>query len=136
MGFKKIDFVDVTDLEKYKFVLVAEDEVAVRTLIAGGGVTDAGFTEVLKVNTIEVDTSAQELTAGESVTQLLSIFNTSETETLYYGDANTVTADRALGTTAGWEIGPLETENLPIAYGKSLWLISTDTIVVKVRELG
>ena len=136
MGFKKIDFVDVTDLEKYKFVLVAEDEVAVRTLIAGGGVTDAGFTEVLKINTIEVDTSAQELTAGESVTQLLSIFNTSETETLYYGDANTVTADRVLGTTAGWEIGPLETENLPIAYGKSLWLISTDTIVVKVRELG
>jgi len=130
----------VKDREFQKFCEV-NGETAVRTCttIEGGlevESTPSGLQNDFKTTTMNVGDVAIPIPATPlSDRNSLSIANLDETETLYIGDSN-VTADRVIGSTAGWEIGAGETLNFDvkdtiIIYGRCE---TGKTILVKVLE--
>jgi hypothetical protein len=68
----------------------------------------------------------------------ISIVNLSGADTLYIGEAATVTADRALGVTAGWEVGPGESFNVDITDDIAIYGVAEagKTITIKVLEIS
>lgn len=65
----------------------------------------------------------------------MDFVNLSETVIVYSGRAATVTADRIVGGTGGWEIGPGEGDNFSLGGGVRPWLIveAGKTAVIKIR---
>lgn len=102
-----------------------------------GTLTTSGLSTALSITTLNVSTTALKLPATPLVNRNnIMIHNLSTTETLYIGNSN-VTADRALGTTAGFEIGPDSFISIDITddieiYGR----VASGTIKVKVMEFA
>jgi hypothetical protein len=67
----------------------------------------------------------------------ISIANLSTTDTLYIGNTGVV-ADRSIGITAGWEIGPQETYNTDIKDTIIIYGLAATgkTIRVKIQEIS
>jgi len=96
------------------------------------GLSTAFIPTTMQVSTTAIKLPTTPLTARNHI----SIFNTSETETLYLGNSD-VTADRALGTTAGAEIQPLGSFNIDITDSIELYgIVATGSIVVKIYEVA
>lgn len=129
----------VRDREFQKFCEVG-GQTAVRTCttIEGGTVesTPSGLQNDFRTTTMLIgDVAAPIPATALSDRNSLSIANLDLAETLYIGDSN-VTADRVVGITSGWEVGPGETLNFDvkdtiIIYGRAE---SGKSIMVKVLE--
>lgn len=129
----------INTLEKEKFDLNDDGEVIVRTQIAGGNINavPSGLRTALRTTTLQISTTAIKLPATPLANRnSISIFNKSETETIYIGQDNTVTADTVAGVTSGWEIPPLGTLNVDITDEVELWGITTGTFLIKILELA
>lgn len=127
------------DREREKFE-EHEGKTKVRTLthIEGGivNVSPSGLQNSFRTTTMNISDVAAPIPALPLTDRnSLSIANLDEQETVYIGDLN-VTADRGIGNTAGWEIGPGETLNFDvkdtiILYGRAE---AGKTILIKVLE--
>ena len=131
----------VKDREYNKFGLNSNDEVCVRTCteITGGSVdtTPQGIAGPFLITTMQVGDTATALPASPLTDRkAFAIANLSEVNTLYVGPTNSVVASRALGTSAGWEIGPGETANFDYDDAVSVFGIveSGKTIIIKIFE--
>lgn len=102
-----------------------------------GEVTPSGLHVAGRVTTMAVSTSAVALPATALTNRnAISVTNLSTSQTLFIGFSSSVTADRAIGTNAGWEIGPNEGFNLDIKDNIVIYGISTGSITVKIMELS
>lgn len=129
----------IRDREFQKFCEV-NGETAVRTCttLEGGTIdaTPSGLQNDFRTTTMLIGDVAASIPATPlSDRNSLSIANLDLAETLYIGDSN-VTADRVVGITSGWEVGPGETLNFDvkdtiIIYGRAE---SGKSIMVKVLE--
>lgn len=129
----------IKDREFQKFCEVG-GQTAVRTCttIEGGSIdsTPSGLQNSFRTTTMLIGDVAAPIPATPlSDRNSLSIANLDSAETLYIGDSN-VTANRVVGTTSGWEVGPGETLNFDvkdtiIIYGRAE---SGKSIMVKVLE--
>ena len=123
------------NLERARFLYDAEGNVAVR-VDARGTFSVSGLNVEIKTTTMNVGTTAVKLPATPlSGRNSISIYNLSETDILYIGKSD-VTADRAIGTTAGFEIPPEGIWNIDITdaieiYGRT----ASFTIKVIVTEI-
>lgn len=101
-------------------------------------VTTPGLTVSIRTTTMNVTDVATALPAAALANRnAISVVNLDPVEILYVGNV-TVTANRAIGTTAGWEIGPLEGFNLDVTdsiilYGRAE---AGKTILVKILEIS
>jgi len=129
--------VNINTREFQKFCLNSENLTAVRTCteINGGNIT-INSPKSRRVTTMQVgDTEVKVPTTPYTNRISISIANLSETDTLYLGNTG-VTADRTLGTNAGWEIGPEESFNENIDPSDDIYCIAPTgkTILIKVME--
>jgi len=98
----------------------------------------AGLTNAFRITTMTVPDTATALPATPLTDRVaISVTNLDATEILYIGNSD-VTADRALGTTAGWEVGPGESFNVDVTdsiiiYGRAE---ASQTILIKVLEIS
>ena len=103
-----------------------------------GTFSPSGLSVDFRITTMNVPDTATAIPAVALADRVaMSITNLDAVEILYLGKI-TVTADRVLGTTAGWEVGPGESFNVDIAdsiviYGRAE---ATKTILVKVLEIS
>lgn len=100
--------------------------------------TSPGLTQSIKTTTMNVTDVATALPAAPLLNRnAIAIVNLHATETLYIGNA-TVTADRAIGNTAGWEVPPQEGFNLDVTDTIVLYGIAEagETILVKIMEIA
>lgn len=111
-------------------------------VIAGSGVTGSftlsGLRTDFEVTTQDVtDTAAKMPATPLTDRNSISIVNLSATDTLYIGKS-TVTADSVIGTTSGWEVGPLEGFNTDITDEIELWgrAEAGKTVRIKILELA
>lgn len=98
------------------------------------GLKVSGRNTTMDVSDVAITLPAAPLTARNS----LSLTNLSTVDTLYIGFASNVTPDRALGTTAGWEVGPNEGFNLDIQDNILIYGITEagKTVRIKIMELA
>lgn len=99
----------------------------------------SGLFTAMRITTLNVtDTAAALPPAALTDRNSITITNLSSTDTIYISSSNTVTANRALGTTAGHEIGPLESFNINITDAIILYAIAETgkTILTKVMEVA
>lgn len=124
---------------------VSGDKFALDVSIAGstgsitGEFTPTGLKVEGKVTTMLVtDTVTAIPLLPLSERNSISLTNLSTIDTLYVGFHTGITADQALGTTAGWEVGPQEGFNLDIQDDVILYGITETgkTIKIKVMELA
>lgn len=102
-----------------------------------GDITPSGLHVAGRVTTMSVSTSAVALPATALTNRnAISVTNLSTSQTLFIGFSSSVTADRAIGTNAGWEIGPNEGFNLDIKDNIVIYGISAGSITVKIMELS
>ncbi len=108
-----------------------------RRTTAKGEFKPEGMTE-WRITTLEV-TSSQTPLPSTAFTdrRSLTVFNASESDVLYIGSTG-ITADRVLGTTAGWEIQPNSSINIDFAADVTIYGIaeSGKTILVKIMEIA
>lgn len=126
-----------------KFDLNSSNETAVRVIaeIVGavlGSFTPSGLTVGGVTNCFDITTTASALPATPQVGRNhILIHNTHETEILYVGFSSSVTADRAVGSTAGKEIYPGEEWGTDISDDIILYgICATGPIRVKTTELA
>lgn len=125
--------------EDRKFVEDSDGKVAVNTVSeVSGEIKFSGLSEAMLTTTMQVSGTAVMLPPTALTNRnSLSIFNKSETETLYIGQTNAVTADSVVGTKSGWEIGPQENLNIDITNDIVLYGITEGaTILVKINEMA
>ena len=127
------DALDV--LEKAKFGIDGDDHVFVRTT-ARGTFTPSGLTIGGRVTCMQVSTSVIPLpTSPLANRNAISITNLDDTKTLYVGYHSGITADRAIGTNAGWEVPPNETFNKDITDNIIIYgVVASGTILIKIDE--
>jgi len=129
-------FRTIEDREHRKF----EDlngEVAVRTT-ASGTFSFSGLSEDYEITTQTITSVAGKIPAvpmdGRNT---IIIHNTDTTNTIYIGKS-TVTADRAIGTTAGWELTPDSYFSIDIGSGSAVDLYAIcaagQTALIKIFE--
>lgn len=100
--------------------------------------TPSGLATDFRITTMTVPDTATAIPATALSNRVaLSITNLDAVEVLYLGKS-TVTADQAIGTTAGWEVGPSESFNVDIAdslviFGRAE---TGKTILIKVLEIS
>lgn len=105
---------------------------------ATGEFTMSGLSEAIRTTTMTVGDTATALPATALANRnSITIVNYSATEILYIGGP-TVTADRVIGITSGYEVNPGEGFNLDITedivlYGRAE---SGQSILVKITELA
>lgn len=102
------------------------------------GTTASGLANDFVTTTMNVTDIAAPVPASALSSRVaLTITNLDGVETLYLGKS-TVTADRAIGTTAGWEVGPNESFNVDISDALVLYGIAEagKTILIKVLEIS
>jgi len=111
-------------------------------IIAGsitGTFTPSGLTVAGSVKTLDISSTAIAIPATAlSMRNSLSLTNLSLVDILYVGFTASVTADRALGSNAGWEVGPNEGFNLDIKDNIVIYGITEvgKTVRVKIMELA
>lgn len=106
------DKLALKDRDYQGFTLDDDGYVARRTL-SKGEFTVSGLSKGLLITTMLVlDTAIAIPSTPLADRNTISLINLG-TNTIYLGGA-TVTADRAIGTTAGWEIGPNEGINFDV----------------------
>jgi len=125
----------------------AEKKFAADVNVMGGSI-DAEFSGTVSISGLRIRMRTTTMMVTDVATAIppvaladrnaITITNFDPTEILYLADNNLVTADRALGTTAGHEINPEESFNLDIAdtitlFGRCEPGIS---ILIKVTELA
>lgn len=101
-------------------------------------VTTPGLTVSIKTTTMTVTDVATALPAVPLVNRnAMSVVNLDAAEVLYIGNA-TVTANRVIGTTAGWEIPAQEGFNLDVTDSIVIYGIAEagKTILVKILEIA
>ena len=121
-------------LEHKKFGINSSNEVYVRTETLGEFLPE-GMVD-FAITTQDITDVASKLPSSPlGGRRSISILNTSTNETLYWGKSN-ITADNVVGTTSGWEIGPLGIENILLAADIDIYAIteSGKTIRVKIIE--
>jgi hypothetical protein len=104
----------------------------------GGKVTSSGLSIDYTITTMTVTDVAAALPATNlTLRNAVAITNLDVAETLYIGKA-TVTANRAAGTTAGWEVGPGETFQVDITDSLSLYgrAEAGKSILIKILEVA
>lgn len=118
-------------------------DVGLDVNIIGGSVTgeftQTGLFVAGKNTTMNVTDVATALpTTPLSGRNSMAITNLSTSDTLYIGFSTSVTADRALGNNAGWEIGVSEGFNIDIQDNIIIYAIAETgkTIKIKVMELA
>jgi hypothetical protein len=131
------------DREHDKFTLNKNNDTAVRTVteISGGTIdtVPSGLNEGFRVTTMNVTDVAGAIPPTALANRnAISIVNLDEAETIYCGPTLGVTADRSLGTTAGFEVGPNESFNLDVTDVISIFAIaeSGKTVKIKVLEIA
>ena len=105
---------------------------------ATGTFSLTGLNNALRVTTMNVgDTETALPATALSNRNSIIIHNTDTTNTLYIGPTG-VTADQALGTTAGLEVGPQSYFNIDITEDIVLYGIAEtgNTLLVKVTEVA
>lgn len=113
------------------------NQVSVSGIVSGSftpqGLHVAGRVTTMNVTSVATTLPAVALTGRNS----LSVVNLSSF-VLYINYISSVTADRTIGTNAGWEINPNEGFNLDITDSIFVYAIaaSGQTILVKVTELA
>ena len=127
----------ITDREYDKFAENTSGETAVRT-ISEGDFNLSGLRNGFIVTTFEVGTTATQIPpTTQTDRNSIIIYNTSTTETLYLGPANTVEANDNNGTLAGWPIAPRSFFSTDVTDGIDFWgITSTSTIKVQVMEVS
>lgn len=124
---------------------ISGDKFAIDVSIAGstgtltGDFTPSGLKTAGRITTMNVtDTVTLLPTTNLTARNSLSITNLSAGDTLYVGFSNLVTADRTLGTNAGWEVGPNEGLNFDITDDIDIYGIAEagKTVLVKIMELA
>lgn len=118
--------------------LETDDGKYYRRVKATGAFSTTGLSTAMEVTTMTVGTTPTKIPATPlSGRNSISIHNISDTETLYISTKATVTADRTIGTTAGWEVFPESIYNIDITDGIELYgVVGTGTITVKVMEVA
>lgn len=111
--------------------------------ILAGSITgefhQTGLNVAGKNTTMYVTDTATKLPAvALSLRNSMGVTNLSPTATLYLGFSTAVTADRAVGNNAGWEVGPNEGFQLDIRDNIPLYGIAEtgQTILIKIMELA
>ena len=108
-----------------------------RRTTAKGEFKPEGMTD-WRITTLEVTSSQTPLPSiAFTDRRSLTVFNASETDVLYIGSIG-VTANRVIGTTAGWEIQPNSSINIDFAADVTIYGIaeSSKTILVKIMEIA
>lgn len=129
-----VDLVDVTDING-KIGL----DVNVLNDTLTGEFTQTGLKTQGKITTLDITDTVSPIPATALVGRnSLSLTNLSTTDTLYVGFNTNVTASRALGVNAGWEVGPNEGFNLDIQDDIIIYGITETgvTVRVKIMELA
>lgn len=126
------------DLEKDKFDLNDAGEVIVRTS-ASGVIQPIGLQTAGRNYTMNVSTSAVALPSLGPLTDrnALAIHNLDDTNTLYVGFDNTVTADSTPGSqTSGWPVYPGATLQFDLTDDVVIYGIASTTIKIIIMELA
>ena len=140
MAVKFQDDRNINELEKSKFCKDSNDDIAVRGCNeVSGTVIAGGFKIEQKITTANVTATSGAIPSGGnlSLRNAISIQNLSEIDTVYIGNSDVV-AGRGLGTTAGWEIGPLESLNETVTDAITYYAVADTgkTVLVKIREIA
>jgi hypothetical protein len=104
-----------------------------------GTFTPSGLKTAGKITTVQITDTATALPSTPlTARNAIAISNLSTSQTLYIGFSNSVTADRSIGTNAGWEIGPLEGFNLDITDSVVIYGITASgmSALIKILELS
>ena len=127
------------DDDKNSFIDDSSGNVARNVTFSGGiSAVPSGLRNGLRITTMDVgDTQTALPVSPLSDRNAISIVNLSTTDTLYIGNTGVV-ADRSIGITAGWEIGPQETYNTDIKDTIIIYGIAAagKTIRVKIQEIS
>lgn len=98
-------------------------------------ITQAGLSNDFRITTMDVTDVATLLPAVALASRVaISISNLDVAEILYIGKIN-VTADRVIGTTSGWEVGPGESFNLDVSDTINLYGITETGVTLRVKIL-
>lgn len=102
-----------------------------------GAVVPAGLRTAGRITTMLVGVTAVQLPATALANRnAMSITNLSS-QILYIGFDASVTADSAIGTTAGWEVGIGEGFNIDITNNIPLYgIVASGTALIKIMELS
>jgi hypothetical protein len=127
--------IDRGDREYQKF---AWDTILGTVVKVIGNFSQAGLRVGMSITTFDVGDVAVALPpTAKPGRNAMSVANLSDTDTLYVGNSD-VTADRAVGTTAGFEVGPGENINFDVTDAVLVYArcATGKTIRVKVMELA
>lgn len=116
----------------------SEDGTGRRALHVKGNFKLTGLNIGMRTTTMEIGDTPEAIPATAfPFRNAIAVLNLSEADTLYIGD-ETVTSGRALGTSAGWEVGPNEAFNVDVTDGVTVWGVAPagKTILVKVLEIA
>jgi hypothetical protein len=104
--------------------------------VAIGDVNIKAPTGPFRVQVFTVTTTATDFIPIPLVDRVsISIRNKSATQTVYFGEDNTITADDT--ATGGWEIGPGEDFNIDLNDTNAFYLMtSSGTATVKILEIA
>ena len=121
----------------------ATDKFGMDVNVLGGTVTGelspTGLKNGGRMTTMEVtDTATMLPPVALTGRNSMKVTNLSTTETMYVGFDALVTADRAIGNTAGDELGPNEAINFDVTDEVPIYAIaeSGKTILIKIMELA
>jgi hypothetical protein len=123
------------EYEKFGWDAELGTVVKVLTKIFGGELTIISPVDFYVSTELVTSTPAQFPSVMPANAVAMDFVNLSETDIVYSGRNNSVTADRTVGSNGGWEIGPGEGDNFSLGGGNRPWLVtpSGKTAVIKVR---
>jgi hypothetical protein len=123
------------EYEKFTWDAELGTVVKVLTKIFGGELTIISPVDFYVSTELVTDTAAQFPSTMPANAVAMDFTNLSETDTVYSGRSSAVTADRIVGGTGGWEIGPGEGDNFSLGGGNRPWLITPTgkTAIIKIR---
>lgn len=99
-----------------------------------GEIVPAGVEEAFLVTTLEVtDTAATIPSTALSNRKSIVIRNLSTTDSIFIGPTSSVIAGDAIGTNAGWDVGPNESFNVDFANAIEIYAIAEAGKTVKVK---
>jgi hypothetical protein len=137
-AIRKSTIVSPTEGDPTEYCIrVCQDGEVTITGTIGGSVQLQGFSTTWKNTTLNVSTTALPLpSTALTGRNAIAIRNLDPSVTLYIGNFDVVAND-AIGTTAGWQIGPNETYNLGITDSVVLYgVVASGTIRISVKELA